>query len=94
MKFIAFWEWCPEDDDKMRENTNKLIEERKKFPDKYPKILFPGHVMGYCKGFQIYEANEDQRLNLEWFRYPLMKIKWVPISSAEKVMEIHQKIRK
>ena len=89
MKYIVFWEFCPEDIDKAVE---KFIEfntvERKKHPDKYPKIIFPTHSMaGETKGFEVVEATSEQIVNhiLPWMG--LVTFKFVPILEAEKIGE-------
>jgi len=64
MKYVVFWEFCPEDFDKVIEKYRKYIEEVGKFPDKYPEVLFPSHSMaGETKGFQVVEATSNQMTN-------------------------------
>ena len=85
MKYISFWEYCPEDLDKILERSKQFSEDIEKHPEKYPTILFPSHIMGgESKGFAVYEATSEQltRFVLQW--RPLMTVKFVPIFKSEK----------
>ena len=95
MKVIAFYELRPEDFDKVIAKDQKLHEERKRFPEKFPKKLFPDCITGYCKGFVIYEVdNEEQLMNLQMHLFPEMRFKFVPLIDAEKFMETYVKMKK
>ena len=88
MKYIAFWEFKPEDLDKVMELNKQREENRKKFPDKYSKVLFPSHGMsGETKGFTIVDTTPEKIINAILFFMPVMKLKYVPILESAKIME-------
>jgi hypothetical protein len=88
MKHIAFWEFKPEDLDKVMELNRQHEENRKKFPDKYSKVLFPSHGMsGETKGFTIVDTTPEKIINAILFFMPVMKLKYVPIIESAKIME-------
>ena len=92
MKYIVFWEFCPEDFDKVIEKYRKHTEEVEKFPDKYPEVLFPSHSMaGETKGFQVVEATSNQMTNAVLAWRPLLNLKYVPIFEVTKVVEKYLK---
>jgi len=92
MNYIAFWEYCPEDFDKVIEK----YKQRMKMPEKFPKILFPPHGMGgEHKGFTLYEnVTPEQLINIVLHYRPEMKLKFVPILETAKVIELYQKMKK
>ena len=52
MKYIAFWEFDPEDFDKVIEKFTQIRAEREKGTEKYPKSLSEAFTMiGKSKGF-------------------------------------------
>ena len=81
MKFIIFWQYSREDDDKVIAKNRSLAEERKKFPEKFPKVVYPAHMMGIGdKSFSVYEADDERQLqNLIMHYFPEVKIEIVPI---------------
>ena len=88
LDYIAFFEWDPNDWDKLTEKLTKLQEERKKLPDKYPTPITGSYSMGLVmnKGFGLYAADdEDQLINLSLHYWPEMNVKWVPIFKGSKV---------
>lgn len=66
MKYVAFWEFCPEDIDKVIEKSKQATAEREKGSEKFPKILLPAHSLGgEFKGFTVYEdATPEQLTNV------------------------------
>jgi hypothetical protein len=56
MKYIVFWEFCPEDVDKVIAKTVKAREIREKEPGRFGEYLFPPQLTGRCKGFSIARA--------------------------------------
>lgn len=95
MRFIVYYEFCPEDFDKVITKMRKLQEERKKYPGKYPKTLFPPQVTGYCKGFTLFDVeNEEQRARIGMHYFPELKLKWVPISNSSDIIELYLKMEK
>ena len=92
MKYILFWEFCPEDFDKVIERYIALGKEVEKHPDKYPKTLFPSHSMaGKTKGFEIVEATPEQMTNAIIFWKGDLTLKFVPILEAVKIVESYLK---
>jgi len=92
MKYIVFWEFCPEDFDKVVERYQALGKEVEKHPDKYGKVLFPGHAMaGETKGFEIVEATSEQMIDDINFWMGLLTLKFVPILEAAKLVESYLK---
>ncbi|MCP8305079.1 MAG: hypothetical protein H3Z50_06420 [archaeon] len=96
MKFIAFWEFKPEDFDKVIEKYKQAMAEREKGSEKFPKFLFPPHSMGgEWKGFAIYEnATPEQLTNVALFFAPEEKVKFVPIFDSAKAVELYMKMKK
>ena len=92
MNYIAFWEYCPEDFDKVIEKYKQVMAEREKGTEKFPKILFPPHGMGgEHKGFTLYEnPTPEQLTNVVLHYMPEMKFKFVPIFESDKVIELYQ----
>lgn len=93
MRFMAFAKSRPEDMEKVLAKLRKLQEERKKFPDKYPKILFSSHIMEY-NTVTIYEAeNEEQLINFYLHYLPEVQHKFVPMFRVGKVLELSGKMQ-
>jgi hypothetical protein len=92
MKYIVFWEFCPEDFDKVLEKYQAFGKEVEKHPDKYPKVIFPSHSMaGETKGFEVVEATEEQMMDDISFWVGFLKLKFVPILEAAKTVESYLK---
>jgi len=96
MNYIGFWEYSPEDFDKVIELFRQATVEREKGTGKFPKILFPSHgIGGEHKGFTVYEnATPEQLTNLVLHYTPVMKFKILPIFESAKVVELYQKMKK
>ena len=95
MKYIGFWEFCPEDMDKVTAKYLKFKEEREKNPENFTKVLFPAHSMGHCKGFTVVEASDPMQLmNSTIFWLPEMKLEYVPIYETAQMIELYQKSKK
>ena len=95
MKYIAYWEYDFGDVDKVLEKLELYMEEVEKFPQKYPKELFPEHeTLEGAKGFVIIEATPDQLINEALFWLPELKYKFVPIFEGAKVVEAYKKLKK
>ena len=96
MNYIAFWEYDPEDVDKVIEKAKQAIAEREKGTGKFPKFLFPSHEMGgEHKGFAVYEnPTPEQLMNIQIYFAPEMKVKFVPIFESAKIMELYAKMKK
>ena len=94
MKYICYWEMCPEDIDKVIPLFQKMRELTGK-PD-YPKELSPTYAFsGQTKGFTLYEVeNDQQRINHYLHYHPLLKIEWIPLSEATDVVATYLKKKK
>ncbi len=92
MKYILFWECCPEDFDKLIEKHQAFGKDREKHPDKYAEVLFSSHLMaGETKGFQVVEATSEQIRNGMVFWMGVLTLNFVPILEAAKVIESYLK---
>ena len=96
MKYIGFFEFCPEDFDKVIPKFQEAMKEREKKTDKFPPTLSATYSMGgQWKGFTLYEdATPEQMANLILHYRPLVKFKFLPITEAAKIIEIHLKSKK
>ena len=95
MKYIAFWEYKPEDIDKVIEIYSQIQKEREKDPKKFTKQLFPPHGMGgEHAGFTIVEATSEQILNTVLLYSPEVTLRYVPIFESTKYIELHQNTKK
>jgi len=92
VKYILFWEFCPEDFDKVIERYLALGKEVEKHPDKYPKVIFSSHSMaGETKGFEIVEATSEQMTDAIIFWKGDLTLKFVPILESAKIVESYLK---
>jgi hypothetical protein len=92
LKYIVFWEFSPEEMDKVTEKSVKHQEEMKKNPGKYPEYLFPPHTIGgQTKGFSVVEATSDQIVNGVMYWRPELKLKYMPIIESAKSIEQYLK---
>ena len=91
VKYIGYYEMCPEDFDKVIPLFREAMEEREKGTDKFPPTLSATYIMGgQWKGFTLYEdASQEQLDNLALHYRPLVKFKFVPITEAGKRIAIH-----
>ena len=96
MNYIGFWEFRPEDFDKVIKKTKYVWVDREKGSVRFPKVLFPPHGMGgEWKGFTIYEdATPEQLLNITLCYAPEEKVKFVPIFDSAKAMEHYLNMKK
>ncbi|MEM4975728.1 MAG: hypothetical protein QXT64_00210 [Desulfurococcaceae archaeon] len=95
VKFVKFWEICPEDMDKGIPKFLKLLEEMKKNPGKYPRYILPPYGIGELfKGISILEAdNEEQLISYILAVTPEFKIKFVPLIDSSKAIEMLMKTK-
>ena len=95
MKCICFWEFEPEDFDKIIEKYKQAMEDRANVPDKFPKILFgPYSLGGEWKGFTVYDATPEQMTNLALHYMPEEKVKFVPTFDSKKAIERYLEMEK
>ena len=94
MRYIVFWEFCPEDFDKVLAKYKLMAEISEKKPERFGEQLFPPQHKGYCKGFTISEANPEQVRNSNVFWFPEMKMKFVPCDDVSNWIEAYMKTKK
>ena len=87
MKFIGFWEFKPEDLDKILEKRKQLFAESEKEPERFAKIIFGGFCyVGETKGFTVFETDDPEKL---WNTCisPEVTYKFIPIVETSKAVE-------
>ena len=94
MKCIVYWEFRPEDVDKVIAKNIKSQEIREKEPNRFPEYLFPPQYTGRCKGFSIVEMTQEQFNNSQVYYFPEMSLKSVPIDDVSKWIELYTKSKK
>jgi len=93
---IAFFEYCPENFEKVTEKFKVAMADREKGSEKFPKIIFPTSALGgEFKGFSIYENPTEEQLNNIVIHYmPEVKFKFVQLTDAAKFIEQYFKAKK
>ena len=92
MKYIMYWEFNPEDMDKVIKKAVKYRQMVEKNPEKYPKNLFPSHSLGgQTKGIAILDATPEQCRKLVMHYLPEEKVKLVPLFEAALFIEEYLK---
>jgi len=92
LKYIVFWDFHPEDMDKVIKKTVNMLQEAKKNPGKYPEYIFPPHsIGGQTKGFSVVEATPEQTVNGILYWHPELKLKYMPIYETAKITEQYMK---
>lgn len=96
LKYILFWEFCPEDFDKVIEKFKQAMAEREKGTEKFPKILFPPHSLGgEWNGVAVLEnVTPEQLTNLMIHYEPETTFKFVPLLELTALIETYQKMKK
>jgi hypothetical protein len=87
MKFVAFWEFCPENREKVLAKGEEYIKERKQNPERFSRYLrlqdgtgIGFAIIGHYKGITLLEADDEgQMQNTVSFFAPLMKFTYLPI---------------
>jgi hypothetical protein len=92
MRFIVYFEFCPEDTDKALALFDKNSEMRAKDPNALPKIVFPAQYIDNGKGFVIVEVTDPD----QWARgyvsgIPDIKWKTVACGDFSKWRETYEK---
>jgi len=96
VKFIGFWEYCPEDTEKVIQKFRQMTIEREKGTEKFAKLIFgPFGMGGETKGFSVYETDDmDKLTNISAFYMHEMKFKFIPIQESSKAAELYLKVKK
>ncbi len=96
MLFIAFFEWCPGDGTKAIEKTKQMTEERKKGPERFPKLVYGPYNFnnGETKCFAVYETDDPDKLaNYAIFYGPEVTVKYIPLIDTRKASELYLKMK-
>jgi hypothetical protein len=91
MKFVAFWEYYPEDFEKLMKKNEKIRQDRLQHPDKYPTNLclldktgVAFGLIGLSKGFSLMEVDSAEQLRTVSRNYaPELRFTFVPIIQTE-----------
>ena len=87
MKYIVFWEFCPDDWEKIIPKFQEYTKDHEENPGKYQEYLVGGHAFaGQTKGFSVAEATPEQITNVFLFWRGLLKLKYQPIREVAKVV--------
>lgn len=91
---MLFWEFCPNDIDKIIPLFQKMGELRGS--KGYPKDVTATHTFqGSTSGFTIYEVGDQEEMsNLYFHYYPYLKMKWKPIEESSETVKIYMKTKK
>ncbi len=94
MKYVCYWELCPEDMDKVIPLFQKMQELRG--TKDYPKGLAPAYTFaGQMSGFSLYAVDDPQQITNFYFHYhPLLKMKWKLIEETTNTVATYTKLRK
>jgi len=94
VKYICYFEFKPEDTDKVIPLFQKMIELRG-FPG-YPKGISSTYCFGgEPSGFTLYEVDDPQKITNTYLNYfPLLKTTWKPIVEATDFVAAYLKSRK
>ncbi len=89
MKYISYWEYCPED-------SHKVIEKFKKRSDLKIKTLYgPCHVGLETKGFTIFETDSPEALaDYASYYIPDLSMKIYPINDSSQMVSSWEKYHK
>jgi len=92
MKYLTFWEFCPEELDKAAKKFVEYQKELEKNPEKYPTYVFPPHAfVGQTKGFSVVEATPEQINNYTIYWTPFLKLKYMPIVQSSEFVGQYMK---
>jgi hypothetical protein len=93
MKIMAYAKWNLEDWDKVSKKNNAIQEERKKFPNRYPKPLSPPYHQGTGRIFRLYEGTEEQFANVVARWVPEMKWQLAAIFDGDDLEQALKRIK-
>lgn len=94
MKCIVYWEFCPEDIDKVIAKNMESEEIAEKDPDRFPKYLYPPQYTTQGKGFTLVEATQEQMTNGHVFWFPEMSLTFVPCDDVSNWIEVYLNTKK
>jgi len=94
VKYVVFWEHCPDDTEKLIEKTKRLVELAEKEPEKWGKTLFPPHYYGWCKGLTIVEAEQEHITRSMAFWFPELKMVYKPLLANSDMIKDYLELKK
>jgi hypothetical protein len=98
MRYIGIFKVKTDDNSKMVAKYRAVQEERKLFPDRYPKPLKleDGSIargrISLNKGIYLYDGTPEQTINLAVRYHPEMEIKFIPCLNPVKIREAFEKL--
>jgi hypothetical protein len=93
MKMIAYAKWNLNDRDKISKKNTAIQEERKKFPNRYPKPLSVPYYQGTGKLIRLYDGTHEQIANLAARWVPELKWQFVAIFEDSDMEEALKRIK-
>ena len=93
MKIMAYAKWDLKDWDKVSKKNTAIQEERKKFPNRYPKPLSVPYHQGTGKLIRLYEGTSEQFANLAARWVPELKWQFVTIFEGSDMEEALKRIK-
>ena len=96
MDFIGYFEYKPEDFDKIIKLFRKAMEAREKDKEKFPKMVYgPVGMAGGWKGFTVYKDPTQKQMNSLVIHYmPYMTFKFISLTPASEMIEQYLKEKK
>jgi len=90
MRFIVFWEYNPDDLEKVIKRLKEFEKEIKKNPKKYPKIVFGPYLFGgESKGISVCDIEGDEQpVNYHLFFQAELKMSFVPIVELDTAFDL------
>ena len=94
MKFIWYWEFNPDEIEKVLEQSERFEKLVKEHPEEFPKLSEP-ILTGRGQGFRIIEAeNEEQLMNITAFWWPFENWELVPYFNGFDYIKVWRKWNK
>ena len=93
MKYICFYEFEPENMDKVIASFQKMQELRAQGSTEYPKALSPTYsYQGETKGFALFEVDTPQQITNHYIHYhPWQKFTWRPLTESSEFVAAYMK---
>jgi hypothetical protein len=93
MKMLGYAKFDLKDWDSDFKKDAALHEERKKFPDRYPKQLCPDYFLETGKVFTLYEGTHEQFANLAAWWIPELNWQFVAIFEASDLQKALKRVK-
>lgn len=90
MNFIVFWEYDPDELEKVVKRLKEFEKELKKNPSKYPKMTFGPYLFGgESKGITVCDIEDDEQpVNFHLYFQAELKMSFVPIVEVDTALEL------